>query len=583
MPIRILNKFINLFISGQDDKADMDTRVKSLLLNFSCITFIIIVLIEAFISLIVDKVELAVPFLTLSVLLIFSYFYLRSYTTIFHQKLLLSILLTTLVVLSITGGYLGIGGVWSVFFPFYATALRGRRGGAIWSAALLVTTLSLFLILQNTSLYYQHYPLSNIVFFSSLFVVAFITAFAFQFIRSEVLLEKDRIILDTQNQNNALEDMLTRLSHQIRTPLSNITGIIDIMGTTELSNEQKEFTNMLKKSSANLTEVVNDLVMATKTEIIQNSLTATTFNLYNTINSVFLLLLSENKKLKYSISLAPDIPYQITGNSIKIKQILLNLINSINTHSNSTHNHFILEVSRANCMLGKVILNFKLISNFIFPDLKDQHSDNFFNHQDLVKLNTGKIINFLKLGLTQKMIEVEGHNLCITPTQKQTIFEFKAPFIAARQQMENQQISTNKFQNKLVRKVSKEIKDAHVLIVEDNISNQQILNLYIRNHVKKIEVANNGKEALGKMALAKFDLVLMDVQMPIMDGFKATQKIRALEQNSNTHIPIIAVTANAFPEDKERCISAGMDDYISKPFDPEELIKKIKALLQNED
>jgi len=581
MPIRILNKFINLFISGQDEKADMDTRVKSLLLNISSITFIVIVLIEAFISLIMDKVELAIPFLTLSVVLVFSYSYLKSYTTIFHQQLLLSILLITLVILSITGGYLGIGAAWSVFFPFYATALRGRRGGAIWSIALFGITLALFILLQNTSLYYHNYPLPNILFFSSLFIVAFITAFAFQFIRSEVLLEKERIILDSQNQNNALEDMLTRLSHQIRTPLSDITGIIDIMGSTDLSNDQKEYTTILKNSSAKLTEIVNDLVMATKTEIIQNSHTVTTFNLYNTINSVFLLLLSENKKLKYSISLAPDVPYQITGNSIKIKQILLNLINSINTHSTNTHSQITLEVKRANSMPGKVILDFKITSNFVYRDLKDKHSESFFNHQDLVKLNTGKIINFLKLGLTQKMIEVEGQNLNITPTQNHTIFEFKTPFIAAHHQMANQQITTTNIKNKLVKKVNKDIKDAHVLIVEDNISNQQILNLYIKNHVKKIDVADNGKEALDKMALAKFDLVLMDIQMPIMDGFKATEKIRALEENSDTRTPIIAVTANAFPEDRERCLRGGMDDYISKPFDPEVLIKKMKHLLDD--
>ena len=373
--------------------------------------------------------------------------------------------------------------------------------------------------------------------------------------------------------------MLTRLSHQIRTPLSNITGIIDILGTTDLNVEQKEFTNTLKKSSSQLTEVVNDLVMATKTEIIQNSLTHTTFNLYNTINSVFLLLISENKKFKYSISLAPDIPYQITGNSIKMKQILLNLINSVNTHSKNALNQFSLEVSKESSMPGKTILVFRITSNFIYPNQKNQYSDNFFNNDDLIKLNTGKIINFLNLELTQKMIEVDGHKLHITSTQELTTFKFKASFQPAYHQADVQQTEIQHFKNILKEKESKDLKDAHVLIVEDNLSNQQILNLYIKNYVKKIDVANNGSEALDKIALAKFDLILMDVQMPIMDGFKATQKIRELEKDSDTRIPIIAVTANAFPEDRDRCIKAGMDDYVSKPFNPEELIKKMKDLL----
>ncbi len=116
----------------------------------------------------------------------------------------------------------------------------------------------------------------------------------------------------------------------------------------------------------------------------------------------------------------------------------------------------------------------------------------------------------------------------------------------------------------------------NILLVEDNFSNQQIIMLYIKNDVKKIDVAYNGKEALDKFGKAKYDLILMDVQMPIMDGLKATQKIREIEKSTNTHTPIIAVTANAFPEDRERCMTAGMDDYISKPFQPEDLLSKIK-------
>jgi CheY-like chemotaxis protein len=124
-----------------------------------------------------------------------------------------------------------------------------------------------------------------------------------------------------------------------------------------------------------------------------------------------------------------------------------------------------------------------------------------------------------------------------------------------------------------------ELKDAAILLVEDNYSNQQIINLYIKNDVRKIDMAFNGKEALEKFGMAKYDLILMDVQMPVMDGFKATQKIRELEKSTNTRVPIIAVTANAFPEDKDRCLTSGMDDYISKPFQPDELLDKIRQHL----
>jgi CheY-like chemotaxis protein len=117
------------------------------------------------------------------------------------------------------------------------------------------------------------------------------------------------------------------------------------------------------------------------------------------------------------------------------------------------------------------------------------------------------------------------------------------------------------------------------LLVEDNTINQKIVVLSLKNYIKNIDVASNGKEALDKFGTSKYDLILMDVQMPVIDGFVATRKIREIEATTNSHTPIIAITANALHGDREKCIAAGMDDYISKPFQVEILIEKIKELL----
>ena len=120
------------------------------------------------------------------------------------------------------------------------------------------------------------------------------------------------------------------------------------------------------------------------------------------------------------------------------------------------------------------------------------------------------------------------------------------------------------------------IRDLCVLLVEDNLINQKITFLTLKPLVKSIDTANNGKEALDKMARTQYDIILMDIQMPVMNGLIASEKIRELEMSTGSHIPIIAITANAMLGDKEKCISAGMDDYISKPFQPAALIEKIK-------
>jgi len=128
----------------------------------------------------------------------------------------------------------------------------------------------------------------------------------------------------------------------------------------------------------------------------------------------------------------------------------------------------------------------------------------------------------------------------------------------------------------LKERTRKELKDVNILLVEDNSINQKITLLTLRPLVNNIDTAINGKEALDKFGTSTYDLILMDIQMPVMSGLMAAEKIRALESSTNSHVPIIAITANAMLGDKERCLSAGMDDYISKPFQPAALIEKIR-------
>ena len=124
-----------------------------------------------------------------------------------------------------------------------------------------------------------------------------------------------------------------------------------------------------------------------------------------------------------------------------------------------------------------------------------------------------------------------------------------------------------------------DLEDANVLLVEDNLINQKIVLLSLKKAVKNVDVANNGKEALDKFGSVKYDIILMDIQMPVMNGIVTTKKIRNLEKSTHTHTPIIAITANALLGDKEECLAAGTDDYISKPFQIETLLEKMNNLL----
>jgi CheY-like chemotaxis protein len=160
-----------------------------------------------------------------------------------------------------------------------------------------------------------------------------------------------------------------------------------------------------------------------------------------------------------------------------------------------------------------------------------------------------------------------------------TVLNFRLPFTNIINDIKTHTVSPTIGELMQKERVHKELKDIKILLVEDNLINQKITLLTLQPLVHSIDTASNGKEALDKFGTSSFDIILMDIQMPVMSGLLAAEKIRALESSTSTHIPIIAITANAMLGDREKCISAGIDDYISKPFQPSALIEKIKKYI----
>jgi CheY-like chemotaxis protein len=460
-------------------------------------------------------------------------------------------------------------------------ALMGIKRGTVFSLIFMLIIALVILVLNDLEIIEsaKEYSLIEKIVFLSFYFLFFITTYAIHSTYTEIILRKERRVLDSQNFTKTQEELISKLSHQIRTPLSNITGIIDILEKTNLNDDQRDYINTIHASSNNLVNVVNSMVAASKTNFNQIPDEEVSFNLYSTINNTIKLFQDEQDKKKFSLSLSADIPTNLIGNSIKVKQVFLNLLNSLLKYNKSDLKTVNIEVSRKELLPDKIVLRFRIISNTIVPIPKSELGEKSIHSSDVIHLNRSKYINQLDLGITKRIIEMDGNSIDIIPDSVKTVIEFTATF---KENVKSQSIENIKPPTKQAENYFKpvvEIAESNILLVEDNFSNQQIIILYIKDEVKKIEVAFNGKEALDKFGKVKYDLILMDVQMPIMDGFKATEKIRQIEKSTGTHTPIIAVTANAFPEDKEKCLASGMDDYISKPFQPEDLIRKIKKHL----
>jgi CheY-like chemotaxis protein/signal transduction histidine kinase len=575
-----MSRIISIFLFEHTEKLDLEERNRIFLSKLMNLLLLVVVFSEGIYSLFSEKILFAGTFLGFSVFYLLNFILLaRNMNASRNRDLLVGVAFLTLSFFMVMGGVSHLGIVWTFIFPLFVIPLLGRQKGVVCIWALFGVMLLSFFVFSKLIPGAQIYPLEWIFVMSGFYMFAMLISYALHFVSSEVVINKERIMLDSRNQSRSQEEQISQLSHQIRTPLSNITGIIDILEKTKLDDDQRDYINTIHASANNLVNVVNSLVNTSKPGVNQVNEEEINFSLYSIVNNTLRLFQDDQKNKRFSLSLSADIPSTLLGSSIKIKQILLNIFNSIIKQNKEDVKQIDIEVSLKELLPGKVVLLFKIQSNHPLMLSRDQSQRESMYNQDVLMLTTAKYVHLLELGITQRLIETDGNSMSIYTDRDKTVVEFTATFKESTKSQSVLNIPEPVKRAETLFKSRVDIKDANILLVEDNFSNQQIIILYIKNYVSRIDVAFNGKEALDKFGKAKYDLILMDVQMPIMDGFKATQKIREIERSTSTHTPIIAVTANAFPEDRERCFTSGMDDYISKPFQPQDLIEKIQQHL----
>jgi CheY-like chemotaxis protein len=272
-------------------------------------------------------------------------------------------------------------------------------------------------------------------------------------------------------------------------------------------------------------------------------------------NTIELYNLKERANIDFILNRKEFADFESYGDPITLKQIFLDLFNTIENNSSEREIKVTINLSKAKDIGNESIIALRIQTDKNIVLIDDQSID---------KSLSAKLISAGKGSFNQEF----GDNY--------TILNILLPFFNQVSEARPQTASPKIEELKQKVKVHKELKDLKILLVEDNFINQKITLLTLKPLVNSIDTASNGKEALDRFGTANYDLILMDIQMPVMSGLLAAEKIRALESTTNSHVPIIAITANAMIGDKEKCMSAGIDDYISKPFQPAALIEKIK-------
>ena len=379
-----------------------------------------------------------------------------------------------------------------------------------------------------------------------------------------------------ESANRAKSEFLANMSHEIRTPMNGIIGMTELALDGPLTPPQAECLDMIRNQAASLLTIVNDILDFSKIESRRVELESVPFTLSHAIDEVVrpLAMRAREKGITLGSSIAASVPARIVGDPVRLKQILTNVIG--NAVKFTEEGSVTLEVTVQHAEDGRHTLHL-LVSDTgigIPPEKRSAIFEPFRQVDGSMTRRFGG--TGLGLAISSTLAELMGGRIKVdsTPGGGST-FDIAIPAVAAPPNVRTESALSAEVAA-TARRMATPAKAARILIAEDNIINQRVAAALLTKRGHTVTVVNNGREAVDVLQREPFDLVLMDVQMPEMDGFEATAAIRERERETGRRIRIVAMTAHAMTGDRERCLAAGMDGYLSKPIDQRSLFDVVE-------
>lgn len=485
--------------------------------------------------------------------------------------------LSSLFVLGLTAfmflnGYLFNMGVTSnlalaflLLYPLLAVSINGKHGIYLAIALGFATMVLNSIPGLETSV---HLDLYNALIFFSIYAIVILISLYIDRANLELM---DRL-KDSRNQAESAmvrkDEFISKLSHKLRTSLSNIALINSLVHDERLSSEQMELMETLKASTNNLIDDVNAIVEIASPGIVDYKRSIISFDLDSVLEKAVSILKSgESFKGDISIHHTDSLDHFLIGDPSLLRSLIVNVVKGLEKYRvEDTPLELHIQTLRETPSQVRLKFTFHIESvkaNSLLAQVRWLHQ--------------GDAQHGSSMAIAHNLLMDSESKLLTESSAKGSILSFFQDFTKDPTKVVVE--PDKEAGDQKIQKPGTLLKDAKILLAEDNIINQKIVLLSLQKVVRKIDVATNGKEALELFGVKQYDLILMDIMMPVMDGITATKKIREIEATGERHIPIIAVTANALAGDRENCLAAGVDDYIAKPFTAELMINKMKNLL----
>jgi signal transduction histidine kinase/CheY-like chemotaxis protein len=359
------------------------------------------------------------------------------------------------------------------------------------------------------------------------------------------------------------EQFLANMSHEIRTPMNAMLGFANLLHKTKLNNEQQQYVENIQASGEKLLAIVNDILDLSKIEAGMMRIEPAPFGLRALLHSVQTMFSErvKQKNLSFSFSVNEDIPDMLEGDSVRLTQVLVNLLSNAVKFTSSGGIHIYVEKTEA--LNDSVKLRFSVRDTGI--GIASEKLQTIFERFQQAEADTTRRYGGTGLGLSiaKQIIDLQNGTITVNSEPgKGTEFVFELTYLISKQKAESAVKSITGPTHEILKGKIK------ILVAEDNTMNQQLMKHLMNNWKFDFDIVNNGKEVLERLHNKEYDAVLMDIQMPEMDGYTAT---KALRNELNLRVPVIAMTAHAMAGEKEKCINFGMNDYISKPINEAEL------------